>query len=82
MLNIPQDEQEDIKLALETLEFRLGLLEDSINFGTLNEENYLKDTKEAIKSEKERAHKFKSAGKKEEYEVHRTKVCRTKHAAD
>ena len=77
MLNIPQDEQEDIKLALETLEFRLGLLEDAINFGTLNEENYLKDTKEAIKSEKERANKFKSAGKKEEYAVHRTKACQT-----
>ena len=73
--NILQDEKEDIHLQLETLEFRLGLLEDSINFGTLNEDNYLRDTKEAIKSEKERVNMFKSAGKKEEYEVHRTKAC-------
>ena len=45
-----------------------------MNFGTLNEENYMKDTKAAIKSEKERANRFKRTGKKEEYEVHRTKA--------
>jgi hypothetical protein len=37
----------------------------------------MKDTKEAIKSEKERANRFKSASKKEGYEVHRTKACQT-----